>query len=331
MRNGVPRAVGVFALALVVLAVVVWLYPTHRRTTTVVESSTTRTSGGGKAPSTTRATQTTATTEPGTARSDTIPALLLGTGALLLLVAAFWGRIEEIGLPGGGSIKLTAAEAPAADLDDLTEQLQPTITGPPEQVPAMMTSLSSTIVTKASELDAKGLAVVLVDLGAGDKWVLPNLYFLALVFERWTGVEALVFTKTEGDATGLFVAGAPPRGLRKQLEVVRPEFAAAAQGVGFGPLNQAGAFFQQLEAQRRAPAAGVPPSPQPREWVSAEMLTSLAAAVLRRDSVEVVDEDDISRKERLQIVAFPYRFVPITREQHLLRIIDRTRLVSAGA
>jgi hypothetical protein len=51
---------------------------------------------------------TTVTTTPGQTAlgSDVIDSFFLGSGAVLILTAAFYPRISKIGLPGGGSIEL---------------------------------------------------------------------------------------------------------------------------------------------------------------------------------------------------------------------------------
>jgi hypothetical protein len=326
MRRVLPSAIGLLGVVLAALALAVWLYPTQSRTTTVSETSTTRVAGGGaKAPSATRVTKTTTTTAPGEARSETLPGLIVGIGVLLVLVAAFWNRIQEIGLPGGGSIKLKDAEAPTVDLDDVAEQLRQAGAGPAEGFAGAMTSLASSIIAKADEVYEKGTGVVPVDLGAGDKWLLPNLYFLALVFERWTHVEVLVFTRAEAGTTDrFFVACTSPRDLRRKLDAVRPELASAATGVAARPLAEAGsAFFGQLQA-REAARGGAPA--QPPTWVSEKVLLDIASDALILESVEVDNEDNISRNELLEILAFPHRFVPITHGKRLVIIVDPTKL-----
>jgi hypothetical protein len=331
MRRVLPAAIGVAGLVLVVIALVVWLYPTQSGTTTVSETSVTRVVGGGaRTPTTTRASKTTRTTTPGAARSETMPGLLLGTGLLLVLAAALWDRIQEIGLPGGGSIKLKDAAAQTVDLDDLTQQLQGAAAVAAEDFAGAMSSLAMSITDKARDVYEKGTGVVPVDLGNGDKWLLPNLYFLALVFERWTRVEVLVFTKGEaGTADRFFVGCTSPRDLRRELDATRPEFAAAAAGVADRPLAEAGStFFGQLHAQDEAGQGGAP-AQQPTP-VTEDVLRAVAPKALIRDSVEVAKEDDMSRNELLQILAFPHRYVPITNKKRLVTIVDANLLARSA-
>lgn len=323
MRRLLPLGIGVIAVGFVALALAVWLYPTHSTKTTVSETSTTRVEGGNAtAPTTTRSTKTTTTTQPGDTPSATMPALLLGIGVVLMLVAAFWSRILEIGLPGGGSIKLKDAEAPTVDLDDVAKDLEVA----PAAGLAAMTSLSASILAKAQEVYEKGTGVVPVDLGQGDKWLLPNLYFLALVFERWTRVEVLVFTKTTVGSDTVFVACTTPRGLREQLDKARPEFVEPGKAATAGALGSAGAaFFTQLDQLEGGTRPAGSPVPAP-VWVDEKLLLALGSDVLIRESVEVEDETKVSRDELLRILAFPHRFVPITRKERLVTIVDPTKL-----
>lgn len=321
MRKHLPWVVGLLGVGLAALALTVWLYPTQSTKTTVAEASTTTVDGGNAtAPTTTRVTKTTTTTAPSETRPATMPALLLGIGILLVLVAIFWNRIQEIGLPGGGSIKLKDAEAPSVDLEDVVNGLQ----AAPAAGLIGMTSMSRSIIDKATEAYEKGTGVVPVDLGQGDKWVLPNLYFLALVFERWTRVEVLVFTETAGARDQVFVACASPRDLRKQLDVVRPEFNGPAKQAVDGSLNSAGAtFFGKLDEQQLVPPGE---QPEPLVWVTGESLLELGSDALIKTSIEVEEEDDISRDELLKILAFPHRFVPTTHDKRLVTIVDPAKI-----
>lgn len=321
MRKALPWAIGGLGVVLVVLTLVSWLYPTSTKKTIVSETSTTNVVGRG-APATTRASKTTTTNAPGENRPETFPALVLGTGTLLILVAAFWSRILEIGLPGGGSIKLKDAEASTVGLDDVTTQLRMAAAGSAEDFANSMTSLSASIIGKANELYERETRVVPVDLGRGDKWLLPNLYFLALVFDRWTHVDVLVFTETEPDGTDrVFVACGTPRDLKRGLDIARPEFAAAAAGLTDGPVTATGQFFQSLKQHETAAGGAASPT-----WVNATTLLNIASDVLIRESVAVEDPDNITRDDLLRILAFGHQFVPITHARRLVSIVDPGRL-----
>jgi hypothetical protein len=327
-----PSAFALLAVALITLALVFWLVPTENETTTTTETSTSKVfQPGASNPKTTNTTKNTETRGPGTARSDTVLALLLGTGALLVLVASFWGRIQEIGLPGGGSIKLQDAEAPQppVDLDNVAVGLRGMLaqaTGE-RQVAATMTSGSASIITTAKDLSAQGTGAIPVDLGVGDKWVLPNLYFLALVLERWTRVDVVVFTHTDGQRTGIYVACTSPEALRLRIGVARPEFETAAQSTRDGSLNAAGGmFFNQLGQQLQARAAPTAPDTPP-EWVDANNLLELARGALTQDSVEIEPDDAIPIDAIRAILAFPQPFVPLTRlDKQLVSIADQNKV-----
>jgi hypothetical protein len=319
---------GVLGVALVVLGLVFWLAPTSDNLTTVAETSTTRvTEGSGIAPKVTEVTKNTTSVEPGEPRADSVLGVLLGTGAVLLLVSALWGRIAEIGLPGGASIKLLEAEVPKVDLDDVAERLQQTLAGASAaQASVRMTSASQAIIDKAKEAADTDARFVPVDLGVGNKWLLPNLYFLALVLERWTDVVIIVFTKPEGDREDVYVACARPQALRDRLSAERPDLAAAAQSA-LDDLDAAGQHFfsrlaEQLQVEDDQEAA-----PRPPTWVDASLLLQVARAALILESVQIQPEGDVSAKTLGAIIDYPLPCVPVTRaDGRLAGVIDQSRI-----
>ena len=112
---------GVLGLALIVLALTLWLDTPARETTIVSEVSTTHDAGtGASPPATSSVNKQTTTVQPGTPRSEAVVGVVLGVGAALVLVAMFWTRITSIKTPFGeitlgeavkSAVELTAAEA----------------------------------------------------------------------------------------------------------------------------------------------------------------------------------------------------------------------------
>jgi hypothetical protein len=317
--------VGTLGLALIVVALVVWLVPVRESVTTVGETSTTKVTEPGAADvKTTEVVKESQTTAPGSARSDAVLSVLLGAGGVLFLVAAFWGRITEIGLPGGGSIKLSEAEVPTIGVDDVAATLPGPDAAPAAQDYArMMTSASQAIVAKTAEIAVSEEAnVVVVDLGTGDKWLLPNLFFLALMLERWTCVTLLVFTKTEDDNENLYIACAPPRKLRQALEDARPDLGKARAVIEDASLHAAGQLFFDRLADTTVPGA----APEPPTWVNGELLVKMARDALTLEAVEIESRIELSTDEMRGILAFPHRYVPVTMETRLIAIVDQTRI-----
>lgn len=316
--------VGLLGLALIVVALVVWLIPVNDSVATVGETSTTNvTEPGATTAKTTEVVKETETTEPGGARSDTVLSALLGAGGVLFLVAAFWGRITEIGLPGGGSIKLSEAEVPTIGVDDVAGMLpRPEADVGIHAYAAMMTSASQHIVAKTTEIAAEKGGAVVIDLGGGDKWLLPNLFFLTWMLERWTCVTLLVFTKTEAGSENLYVACAPPKKLRQALEEARLDLGKARAATENVSLTDAGYRFFDGLAQATDPA----PLPEPPTWVDRDLLVKLARNALTLEAVEIETTLELSMDEMRSILAFPHRYVPATIESALIAIVDRTKI-----
>ncbi len=124
-------------LALLVLGSVALLDNSAPGANTVSRKSTTsvtapRQAQGG---TTTTTVYSTATTTPGKAsvRSESVAAALFGLGAIVFLIGIFFGRIQEVTLPGGGGFKLSPA-AQETVKDKVAEKLQqdPNLTADPK-------------------------------------------------------------------------------------------------------------------------------------------------------------------------------------------------------
>ncbi|MGH8895349.1 MAG: hypothetical protein ACRDWY_18885 [Actinomycetes bacterium] len=319
--------VGSLGLALVVVGLVFWLVSIGDSKTTVLQTSTTTVSGA--IPSDAKRTVVTskkATTQPLERGSDAVVGLIVGTGGLLFLVFAFWGRITEIGLPGGGSIKVKEAEASTAGVEDaalaiLKELPQPGAKAAPSVVQVMKDS-SSHIVEKTKEIALSKEQVVVVGLGAGDKWLLANLYFLAYMLGQWTSVAVLVFTESASGSDALYVACGSPQALRDRLEDVQPELLQARAAATNTPLDQAGrTFFSQLDTQ--PPTSQLQPQPT---WVTGALLQELAGNAVTTTSVEIKSRDELTVTELRAIVDFPYSYVPVTQARVLVTTVDQNQV-----
>jgi len=78
-----------------------------------------------KTTSTAPTSKTTTTRSPvPTTRSETLTLALLGTGAVLMLAGAFYGRIHSLTGPGGIGIQLQDVAASASDTNDGIKKLQ---------------------------------------------------------------------------------------------------------------------------------------------------------------------------------------------------------------
>src|SRR3954453_1762226 len=102
-------------VGMVVLGAVIWLDTSAPGKSTVTKSSTTqvtkpasRRNPGGTTTTTVSSTDTTTPGNP-SVRSEPLAAALFGLGALVFLTGVFFGRLEEVTLPGGAGFKLSPA------------------------------------------------------------------------------------------------------------------------------------------------------------------------------------------------------------------------------
>jgi hypothetical protein len=323
----VRYVVGILGVALIAVGLVFWLVPIGESRTTVVQTSTTRVSGA--TPSAARQTvlgNRKVTTQPHERGSDAVVGVLLATGGLLFLVSAFWGRITEIGLPGGASIKIKDAEAPIAGVDDaalaILRDLSPAPGAAAPTFTQVMKDSSTHIVAKTKEILLSKEEVVVVGLGAGDKWLLPNLYFLAHMLRQWTSVSVLVFTESAGATDAQYVACGSPQGLRDRFEDGQPELIRARAAAVRASLDQAGFdFFADLDLQ----ASGLPAPPEPT-WVTGALLRELAGNAVTAASVEVKSREELKAAELRSILHFPCPYVPVTQARVLVATVDQRQI-----
>ncbi len=96
------------------------------------------TGSGGKTTTTVLSTET---TTPGktSVRSESVAAALFGLGSILFLVGVFFGRIQEVTLPGGGGVKLISPEVKEAVTEKVAEKVKqdPNIPENPETAIAL--------------------------------------------------------------------------------------------------------------------------------------------------------------------------------------------------
>lgn len=315
---------GLVGVASILAAVVIWVWPTDDQTKVVSETSTTRSTGTTSSEQTVSKVST--TTEPGDGPSDVLLSLLFGSGAALLLTSALWDRIQEVGLPGGTSIKLAEAKVPAIGLNEVAVALESPTRGATDahELATFMMSQSQAIIAKAKEIAEAGAPVTEVDLGIGDKWVLQNLYFLLLVLEKWTRVSLVVFTYAEANRARLFAAAGSPKRIREALAPSSPALEEAGDAVAGVALDEAGGvFFERLSKL-------LPPGDGPT-WVTKKVLEERAYAALVFESVEIECDDEFSRDELKAILCHPLGYVSVTRKARLQGIVDRCRVALALA
>jgi hypothetical protein len=130
-------------ISLLILASIALFDTTAPGASNVAKTSTTSVAAppkdvGGK---TTTTVSSTETTTPGKAgvRSESVAAALFGLGAILFLVGIFFGRIQEVTLPGGGGFKLVSPEVKEAVTEKVAQKVQqdPALTDDPKTAIAL--------------------------------------------------------------------------------------------------------------------------------------------------------------------------------------------------
>jgi hypothetical protein len=78
---------------------------------------------------------------------------------------------------------------------------------------------------------AGGAPIAIIDLQNGDKWRLPNLYFLSIMLELDPIVTQFVLTEVRNGIDGYVVRTCRPGELRRQIELSLPAYGMAAGAV----------------------------------------------------------------------------------------------------
>jgi hypothetical protein len=148
-RDEVARKVAVWArglftvlgIALLLLGTIGWLNAAAPGTSSVTKASTTEVTAPAAADqaggTTTTAVQSVDKTAPGSwsAGSESVVATLVGLGVLLLLCAAFFGRVTKVMLPGGAGFELgPETQVQIAKLATATAQTEEGLSPTPETV-----------------------------------------------------------------------------------------------------------------------------------------------------------------------------------------------------
>jgi len=175
----------------------------------------------------------------------------------------------------------------------------------------------------------------IIDLQAGTKWRLPNLYYLSVVLEVDPVVAMLFFTETRRGIDGYFVRMSRPGEFRQQIEQAVPAYAAARAAV---QLPQRGDLTSQNTAQELANAfslfkGNLSQNPGTDDhvfgFVSAERLNELVVS----PAGPVVESagDALSGEPLRMVLTAADRYLPTTTAGRLSGLIDRDVVALAVA
>ena len=170
--------------------------------------------------------------------------------------------------------------------------------------------------------------VVVIDLQEGNKWRLPNLYFLTQLLATEPVISELVFTEARGGVDGYVVGSSHPDDLRRQIEVSVPGYGAASVqlrapserhlediGQAQDMANSYVAFLGTL------PAVGANDD-FAHGWVTPARIRTILGGLLNPVTIDLaaatLDEQDVRA-----VVLSPHRFLPATSDSRLSGLVDR--------
>ncbi len=255
---------------------------------------------------------------------------------LLALIAALPLLLNYVrpllgGLEVGALLKLTfrevnEVEAASAGLKELEESLaglNPTQMQAPQYASAM-TSFASVIVDRVKEIATLGSEVTLVDLGAGNRWVWANLYFLALLLEHRTQVRQLVLVEVRDGREDVFVGMCSPQELRAHLTMVLPHLSRATEATDsrFGKLdNDLGMqFFQALTGM----IANDPHADEYKRWVMSSSLRPIMGTSLNSAALEWMGQ--LSRDDYRTLLEGEQPYLAAIRDEQFAFVFDQRRV-----
>jgi hypothetical protein len=174
--------------------------------------------------------------------------------------------------------------------------------------------------------DQGGSPVAIIDLRAGQKWRLPNLYFLARLLEVDPVVSQLVFTEERHGVDGYLVGTAECGPLRRAIERDVPPYAAASASLAMPTVgnlsdvaqaHQMGTSFVSL----RAALGPMMPGVAAWDWVTTDFLRS-RPGLLAADAVDATGPS-LAEGDLAVVVRSPLRFVPTVAAGRLTGVVDR--------
>jgi hypothetical protein len=257
-----------------------------------------------------------------------LPWLIPALAPLAARVAPF---VQSVKLPGGFEIALGSAARPAAGLGQVEDVLtadhlaQGLVASP---MPFTTTD-AMTVISGVQAVRSTGADTVVVDLGTGMKWRLPNLYFLAWLIANEPVLHWVVFTENRSNTSGLFVGLCGAADVCTRIEAAYPQYAQVATQLEYldvrrptaGP-TQPGPGPSALEPMRvqhlsdqfnRIRSQVAPPAPAEvptLAWVTAQDLRNILGPHLATTALPW--SGDIDRVGLQQIVRSPVPYVAAT-------------------
>lgn len=216
-----------------------------------------------------------------------------------------------------------ARDAGLHDLEETLDQLD-YVRMSAQEYAGTMTSFSSQIIDKVKEVIEQRAEVLWVDLGSGNRWVVSNLYFLALLTASRTNVQQLVFTDAREQEEKHFLGMCAPADLIGRVGVRLPGLVQAQSKADYryGALDYGlGAeFFQGLNEVLAADAQ----ADEYKRWVTQGWLDATLGTALHVGQITWREGLDLA--EYRLIMMYPHRYLAAVRAGQYLFAIDRCQV-----
>lgn len=273
-----------------------------------------------------------------------LPWLIPTLAPLAARVAPF---IQSVKLPGGFEIGLANATRPAAGLGQVENVL--TRDHLAQGLAASPTPFTTTdamdVIAGVQAVRATGADTVVVDLAMGQKWRLPNLYFLAWLITNEPVLHWLVFTESTASTNGVFVGLCGARDVCRRIEETYPQYAQVSTQLEYldvrssaggqpppapgpsplGPMRDQHLSDQFNRIRSQVAPAGTGEAPT-LAWVTTDGLRNVLGPDL--SMVAVPWSGDINRARLQQIVRSPVPYVAATTPDGRFRgLFDQREIV----
>jgi hypothetical protein len=179
--------------------------------------------------------------------------------------------------------------------------------------------------------------VGVIDLQDGQKWLLPNLYFLCFMLEADPILTELVFTEKRAEVDGYFVLACGPSDFRRRVDVAVTEYSAVATTLALTPgrlidASYANDLTGKFQAFLSALNATVPAG-APRDHVFGYLNAARVTELVGAARAPFVDDPGttLSDSTLVTVLNASQRYLPWTSAALLVGIIDRDQVALAVA
>ena len=222
-------------------------------------------------------------------------------------------------------VSFAQVEVASYSLATLARQLSP----PSDQMSApeyagIMTSQSDVIVDAIKEVQRAKDEILVVDLGQGEAWIPPNLYFLALLASQRTSARQILFVETRR-LEGTFVGMCSPDELKDALSRTFPMLHQAALKSNYEQQPLDATIGQQYFGALKNLYGETGISAQVRElWLTAPKLRSILGSSLDREKIDV--KAALTERDYRKILLSAKPYAAVVNDDQVESVLSRDRV-----